>query len=195
MMKMFVLAFVLPLASASAVDTICPENKDPECMEGQMMCPSPGVDPWSGCPLPGHCMNMFDSYSKDNDGNPCPNSCYPQCNWRDGESYCSNPPHNGCYNTGGFCMPKFSEYCNALCPITCNDGEIVCSGGMDFHGCPYPSYCQAPYGDCPAVCSVISNCNYFNGQQYCDYGSDSNGCWLGGYCSEPFTECNDTTAQ
>ena len=194
MMKRFVLAFVLPLVFAYTVDRTCPENKDPECMEGQIMCPGT-ISDWTGCPFPDYCIDQYSKYSKDLDGNPCPNSCNVECSWRDGESYCSDPPINGCFNVGGFCWPKFSENCLALCPITCNDGEIVCSGGMDFQGCPFPSYCQAPYGDCPAVCSVISNCNYHIGEQYCDYGLDSNGCWLGGYCSEPFTECADPTVK
>ena len=77
---------------------------------------------------------------------------------------------------------------------TCKDGEILCSGGMDGYGnCPMQDYCNAPVGDCPAICNPPA-CNYNNGESFCPYGVDSNGCWLGGYCSEPNSECAKTAA-
>ena len=197
---MFVLAFVLPLAFAYTIErTDCPENKAPECMEGQILC-SGNVDVFTGCPLPGYCTDMYDMYSKDNDGNPCPNSCYIECNWLVGDYFCPNPSNNGCDNTGGYCVPKSSDNCPPQCPVTCKDGEILCSGGVDsWNNCPRPGYCKAPVGDCPAVCDMPA-CNFYNGENFCPYGEgpyglDSNGCWMGGYCSEPHTECADTTAK
>merc|ERR1719325_507387 len=100
-------------------------------------------------PWPGYCMDMFDTYSKDNDGNACPNMCHTDCDYTNGETWCSNPPYNGCHNTGGYCMPKPSEDCYATCPVTCVEGEVLCPGGVNtYDNCPMPDYCLASWGDC-----------------------------------------------
>jgi len=185
-MKMFVLALILPLASAYATfDTICPENKDPECMEGQMMCPG-AIDYYTGCPWPGHCMDMFDMYSKDNDGNPCPNMCYTDCDWANGDTWCSNPPYNGCHNTGGYCMPKPSEDCYATCPVTCEEGEMLHPGGKDSMGCAMPDYC----GPDPNYCPPHDPVTCMDGEVLCPGGVNTyDNCPMPDYCLASWGDC------
>merc|ERR1712018_881800 len=158
-MKMFLLAFVLPLASAyygssdyppppPPPTTTCPENTPPECdIETQMVC-SGGTDSYTGCPFPDFCTDMFDSSSKDNDGNPCPMSSPVMCDYANDEMWCPGGSYNGCYSPG-YCMP----------------------GGQDENGC---------WASCPVMCA--ENCDYMAGEQWCDNGYDENSCWMGAYC-------------
>jgi len=138
-MKIITLAFILPMASAQGPE--CPDFKDPECVEGQMLCPG-SVDFYSGCQFAGYCMDQYDSWAKDYDGNPCPNSCYVECNWSAGEISCPNPSPPGCYNSGSFCVPKPSEFCWPTCPVTCEEGYIFVPGTTNSMGCEEAGYCQ-----------------------------------------------------
>ena len=204
-MKMFLLAFVLPLASAyygssdyppppPPPPTTCPENIPPECdIETQMVC-SGGKDSYTGCPFPDFCTDMFDSYSKDNDGNPCPKSCPVMCDYANDEMWCPGGSYNGCYSPG-YCMPGGQDEngCWASCPMNCAENEILCPGWTDsYTGCHMGDHCVAPYGDCPAMCAP--NCDYMNGEQWCDNGYDENSCWMGAYCAAKGIECVSTTA-
>merc|ERR1712029_264023 len=78
---------------------------------------------------------MFDSWSHDNDGNPCPMSCPVHCDYSAGEMWCPNPPMNGCWSMGGYCMAPSTDNCPASCPITCGEGEIFMPGEVGPDGC------------------------------------------------------------
>lgn len=182
---MFALAFILPLASGMA--TTCPEYPAPECMDGQMMC-SGGIDYYTGCPWPGSCMDMFDSWSHDNDGNPCPMSCPVHCDYSAGEMWCPNPPMNGCWSMGGYCMAPSTDNCPASCPITCGEGEIFMPGEVGPDGCSMPGWCQPDPSYCPhhpVTCA--------DGETLCPGGFDTyTNCPMPDYCLAPYGDCPAT---
>lgn len=199
------LAFFLPLAYGFTTleDNPCYQFEDPVCSEPkEMLCPSL-VDFSTGCPYgPGTCYESVKSYLSDYDGNPCPNSCYVECDWTKGEIKCPNAPVNGCPGQWNCIAPTKNRFdgsdCTASCPPMCfaEQGEVYCPGPFDSNGCKMTGYCASSYlspslTDCPALCHP--QCDYYNGEWLCDNGNDENGCHLGAYCMAPtFDKWNNT---
>ena len=187
-MIVFFLALVLPLGLTQAASSTCPPpGPDPKCDdETEMMCPGVTFEA-KQCPQPAFCQPMFDKWSNDTNGNPCPMSCPVQCDWDAKETVCPGPTVNGCYVAAAdICVP-FSgrDDCDNSCTPTCDEeaGQILCLGGKNpSDGCPLPDYCADPDGDCPAMC-YPAPCDEDAGEQFCDGGADEDGCWLGAYCA------------
>ena len=186
-MLVFFLALVLPLGLTQAASFTCPPpGPDPKCDdETEILCPGVTAEP-GHCPPPAFCLPMFDEWNNDTNGNPCPMSCPVQCDYDAKETVCPGPTVNGCYSAAAeICVPfNGDDNCDTSCTPTCDEeaGQVLCLGGKDSNGCPFPDYCADPDGECPAVC-YPQPCDEDAGEKFCDAGADEDGCWLGAYCA------------
>ena len=165
-MKMFLLLFVLPLASAlspSDQETDCPPLPDVTCDKGKGEIKCRGGIDFYGCPLGDYCATA--------NGN-CPAVCANICN-KDQE-LCPGPMIGGCQmqdycvNVTYTLLNEDGEEMEELrdCPLVCNkecnlaENEIACEREIGLDGCPKENYCAAPSGNCPAVCGINMPCRH-----------------------------------
>ena len=160
-----------------------------------MSCPG-GVDQWSGCPMPEYCISSkgWDSHWDSDTGTwvECPNHCDPKCNWET-ETHCSGVmDESGCRGPDT-CIPRSltitnadgtETWCMPHCPMSCNQNEQVCPGGLRWDGCPNPDFCMPKehWDGCPVHCEPT--CDWNNGEMFC-YGEwdEGTGCYGPSYCS------------
>merc|ERR1712141_732353 len=91
------------------------------------------------------------------------------------------PGSNGCptarwckrINPFGRCSRK------AFCPLVCRNDQVMCSGGMDYDGCPKKGRCiSKTNGKCPAKCPAMCG----KGQKSCPMPPRADGCPAGSTC-------------
>merc|ERR1712045_739274 len=158
----------------------CPVHCPVSCLEGERLC-GVGVDPWSGCMMPGWC-----EPAEDHDGRPrtCPITCGQD------EIHCSGgmDPTTSC-PMPDICIPSqdgtednWGNPCWNSCPMTCHEGEQVCGAGIDpWTGCNNPGWCEQAmdHDGCPRSCPM--SCG--QDEMHCSGGMDpTTGCMMPEIC-------------
>ena len=125
--------------------TVCPPTTGANCTSDEMMCGG-GIDPATGCEMPGHCIPS--TMGNGTDGNPCWSSCPAMCDYAAGQMYCDGGFYNGC-PMGGYCAWPYGD-CPAMCGAHCDydAGEHYCDMGTDDNGCWMGNFCSTE--ECPA---------------------------------------------
>ena len=145
--------------------TYCPDNSDSHgcpitCKNETHPCPTrTNVD---GCKEQATCTEC----SKNNAGECCPQAsdCPALCQPHEKECHTPGDDDNGCALPPTCVVQNrnyYGDLCTVHCPGVCNDGQIMCPGPTDGHGCQEPNFCEPlskklwgeDVGDwCPGFC-------------------------------------------
>ena len=150
------------------------------CQEGEQLCGA-GVDPWSGCNMPGWCELSMDPVTE------CPFHCPTMC--AETEIHCSGgmdpngcmmPDH--CFPSQDGTVDNWGNPCWNSCPIVCHEDEQLCGAGVDpWSGCNTSGWCEPaidPATKCPFHCPTMCA----ETEMHCYGGSDANGCMMPDIC-------------
>merc|ERR1712165_472226 len=183
-MKLLILSLLVAYALCE-----CPEVKDPECKGSDLRCGQGETDS-EGCPMQEWCMHVDpyahcsakaecprncgeDAYMCKGDIDPegCPDICNQPCD-ASTEEQCPTPPDSKGCQRGATCAPK-DPRCSTVCPVYCNENEMMCPGNMDHNtGCRMADTCMPRDPKCGSMCPV--HCP--EGHMQCAGGTDWNGC-------------------
>merc|ERR1712156_385659 len=149
-----------PYAHCSA-KAQCPRN----CEEDAYMCK--GDIDHEGCQMGDSC------FAKGSWGEGCPDICNQPCDYSF-EEQCAVPPDSKGCQRGATCAPKDpTGRCSTVCPVYCNENEMMCPGHMDHHTeCRMPDTCIAKDPKCPTHCP--EHCR--DDEDLCPGPVDANGC-------------------
>merc|ERR1719219_2782716 len=78
---------------------------------------------------------------------------------------------------------------HTVCPVHCNQDEMLCSGGVDLQGWPMEDFCiPMMYDDCPTFCPAICD----QASMKCPGQVDAKGCWSEDFCipMDPYCPAN-----
>ena len=123
----------------------------------------------------------------ENEQVPCKGFCPKECEITEHTCDVPNDPITGCENEPICVLNQKDKYgydcLTQVCPIACEDNEVLCKGPKTYRGCDTPDFCVQRQIDthgnlCPGNCPVLCR----DDEILCKGMMDHNGCLLPDGC-------------